>query len=208
MENKFKIITPSYNNEDWLEYNLASILNQTYTNYKILYINDNSTDNTFSKVEGIVGDNPKFKLVNRTENKGATYNYFFELDEYLNNDNDIIVHLDGDDWLFDNNVLENLNKFYNEKDVWMTYGKFYCFDGTNDLKLGYPQNTPHPDFVMEYKLFRQDTWRASHMRTYRTFLFKKFNTNDLISNIDNKLYWHASDLAFQFPFLECVLKTK
>jgi glycosyltransferase involved in cell wall biosynthesis len=208
MENKFKIITPSYNNEDWLEYNLASILNQTYTNYKILYINDNSTDNTFSKVEGIVGDNPKFKLVNRTENKGATYNYFFELDEYLNNDNDIIVHLDGDDWLFDNNVLENLNKFYNEKDVWMTYGKFYCFDGTNDLKLGYPQNTPHPDFVMEYKLFRQDTWRASHMRTYRTFLFKKFNTNDLISNIDNKLYWHASDLAFQFPFLEMCPKDK
>jgi glycosyltransferase involved in cell wall biosynthesis len=208
MENKFKIITPSYNNEEFVEYNLASILNQTYTNYEVLYINDNSTDNTFNKVEEIVGNNPKFKLINRTENKGATYNYFFELDEYLNNDNDIIVHLDGDDWLFDENVLENLNKFYNEKDVWMTYGKFYCYDGTKDIKLGYPQSTPYPDFIIKHKLFRQDVWRASHMRTYKTFLFKKFNVNDLISKINNKLYWHAVDLVHQFAFLEMCPKDK
>jgi glycosyltransferase involved in cell wall biosynthesis len=208
MENKFKIITPSYNNEEFVEYNLASILNQTYTNYEVLYINDNSTDNTFSKVESIVGNNPQFKLINRTENKGAAYNYFFELDEYLDNDNDIIVHLDGDDWLFDNNVLKNLNDYYNEKDVWMTYGKFYCYDGTDNLTLGYPQSTPHPDFVLEHKLFRQDTWRASHMRTYRTFLFKKLDTNDLISKLDNKLYWHAVDLAFQYPYLEMCPKNK
>jgi len=31
-QNKFRIITPSYNNEECIEYNLASILNQTYTN--------------------------------------------------------------------------------------------------------------------------------------------------------------------------------
>jgi hypothetical protein len=40
------------------------------------------------------------------------------------------------------------------------------------------------------------------MRTYRTFLFKKFNTDDLISKINNNLYWHAVDLAHQFAFLE------
>ena len=36
-QNKFRIITPSYNNEEWIEYNLASILNQTYTNYKVIF---------------------------------------------------------------------------------------------------------------------------------------------------------------------------
>ena len=30
IRNKFKIITPSFNNEKWVEYNIASILNQTY----------------------------------------------------------------------------------------------------------------------------------------------------------------------------------
>ena len=45
-KNKFVIITPSYNNEEWVEPNLASMLNQTYTNWRTIYINDCSTDNT------------------------------------------------------------------------------------------------------------------------------------------------------------------
>ena len=52
--NKFTIITPSYNNIDWVEYNLASILNQTHTNWRLLYIDDCSTDGTFEKVSEIL----------------------------------------------------------------------------------------------------------------------------------------------------------
>ena len=35
-QNKFIILTPSFNNEEWVEYNVASILNQTYTNYEVI----------------------------------------------------------------------------------------------------------------------------------------------------------------------------
>ena len=52
-ENKFKIVIPSYNNEQWIEHNVASILNQTYTNYDVLYINDASTDDTLSHIQKI-----------------------------------------------------------------------------------------------------------------------------------------------------------
>lgn len=206
--NKFKIITPSYNNEDWVEYNLASVLNQTYTNYEVLYIDDASTDQTYEKVKSLVGGDSRFNIVKRLENKGATYNYFYELESYLTNDQDIIVHLDGDDWLFDTEVLEKLNNFYNDKDVWMTYGIFYCYDGTDEVKLGYPQSTEYSEFIKSNKLFRRDIWRASHMRTYKTFLYNKFDRRDLVSSIDNKIYWHASDLAFQFPFMEMCPKDK
>ena len=53
-KNKFKIVIPSYNNEQWVEPNVASILNQTYTNYDVLYINDASTDNTLTLVNELV----------------------------------------------------------------------------------------------------------------------------------------------------------
>jgi glycosyltransferase involved in cell wall biosynthesis len=202
-QHKFKIVTPSYNNIDWVEYNVASVLNQTYQNYEVLYIDDNSTDGTYDKVLSIVKDDPRWKVIRRTENKWATYNYFFaDAIDFLEDDDDIIIHLDGDDWLFDNNVLENLNKFYVEKDVWMTYGKMYCFTGSDEVVEANPQNTPYSDYVIKNKLFRKDMWRASHMRTYKTFLFKKFDTQDLYSKIDGKLFWHAGDLAFQFPYLE------
>jgi glycosyltransferase involved in cell wall biosynthesis len=207
--NKFKIIIPSYNNSEWVEYNIASVLNQIYTNYEVLYIDDGSDDNTYDKALSIIKDDNRWKIIKRDENKGGTYNYFFgESIDFLGSDEDVIVHLDGDDWLFDEEVLKNLNEFYISRNVWMTYGKFYCYTGSDKIAEAYPQNTPHPDFVIENKLFRRDTWRASHMRTYKTFLYKKLDLNDLYSKIDGKLFWHAADLAFQFPFLEMCPKDK
>lgn len=202
-QNKFKIITPSYNNAEWVEYNLASILNQTYTNYDVLYINDASTDNTYELVNNLVGDNAKFNIINRTTNCGAMYNYSYELEKFISDDDSIIIHLDGDDWLYDDTVLEQLNEFYNQHDCWMTYGGFIVWNG-HDIEpaLPYPQSTPFSDFVHEHKLYRLDHWRASHLRTYKSFLYKAIQLDDFKSKINNELYWHAADLAMQFPCLE------
>lgn len=207
INNKFKIITPSFNNEEWVEYNIASILNQTYTNYEVLYIDDNSTDNTYEKVLEIVKDLPNWKVIKNKTNKGATYNYFETVDGYANN-NDILIHLDGDDWLYDETVLEKLNNFYNDKDVWMTYGGFVCYDGTDESKLPYPQSTPHPDFIHNHKKYREDIWRASHLRTYRSFLFKLIKREDVKLLNSDQYYWHGGDLAFQYPCMEMCPKEK
>jgi hypothetical protein len=207
-QNKFKIITPSYNNAEWVEYNLASILNQTYTNYEVLYINDASTDNTYDQVVSIVGDLPNWTIINNETNKGATYNYFEHREEFLNDD-DIVIHLDGDDWLYDETVLDKLNTFYNQHDCWMTYGGFIVWNGFDaEPTLPYPQSTLFDDFVHEHKLYRKDLWRTSHMRTYRGFLFKSLPSDEMRSLTDGEYYWHASDLAFQFPFLEMCPKDK
>ena len=201
-QNKFKIIIPSYNNEKWIEPNLASVLNQTYTNYDVLYIDDASTDNTYKAVTDIVGGLPNWIVILNKENKGASYNYTEQFDKIDVQDDDIIVHLDGDDWLIDDNVLAQLNDFYNQKGCWMTYGGFVCWDGTDDIKMPYPQSTPYPKFVHDHKLYRQDMWRASHLRTFRYFLWNSIDRQDLVSQIDDKLFWHASDLSWQYPCLE------
>lgn len=208
-QNKFRIITPSYNNEEWIEYNLASILNQTYTNYKVTYIDDASTDNTYEKVKEIVGELPNWNVIRNSENRGAMYNYFHNLNSYIEDPEEIVIHLDGDDWLYDETVLEKLNTFYNEKDCWMTYGGFIVWDGPDaEPTLPYPQSTEHPDFVHKYKMYRQDHWRASHLRTYRAFLLQAVNLEDLKSLQDGKYYWHAADLAFQYPCMEMCPKEK
>ena len=40
------IIIPNYNHADYLEERITSILNQTYTNYEIIILDDKSTDNS------------------------------------------------------------------------------------------------------------------------------------------------------------------
>ena len=205
MNNKFKIITPSYNNSDWIEYNVASILNQTYTNWEVVYINDNSTDDTLEKIKSIVGNNKQYNIIDNTTNRGATYNYFEHLD--LLNDEDICLHLDGDDWLIDNTVLEKLNDLYNNTDCWMTYGGMVVWDG-DTFTPTYPQNTPYDDFVHKNKFYRRDIWRASHLRTYRGFMLKNLPKEDIKDLKNKEYYFHASDLAFQYALLEVSGKDK
>ena len=202
IKNKFKIICPSYNNENWVDTHISSILEQTYDNYEVLYIDDCSTDKTWDKVNKLVGSNPKFKLVRNEENKGATHNYVNFLDEFMSDDEEILVHLDGDDWFAIPNVLEELNNFYNKNDYWMTYGGFVEWKGGETTNQPFPQNSPYDSFVHRHNKYREDLWRASHLRTYKWFLFKSIDKNDFVSNIDNKLYWHASDLCWAYPCLE------
>ena len=200
-KNKFVIIITSYNDEDWVDYNIASILNQNYTNYEVMYYDDASTDNTYSKVKTLAENDNRFKIFTRTENKQALHSYIECLDNI--NDEDILVCVSGDDWLFDENVLNNLNNYYNNNDVWMTYGKFYCWDGKSDSAVeANPQNTPYPDLVHKYKLYKKDVWRASHLRTFKGFLIKKVYKEHYRSKIDLNYFDHASDLAISFPCLE------
>jgi glycosyltransferase involved in cell wall biosynthesis len=209
-QNKFKIIIASYNNEDWVEYNIASVMNQTYANYNVVYVDDCSTDSTSQLVHNMVDADQRFTIIKNDTNLGADggaiYNYirFYETLE----DDEICVSMCGDDWLIDEHVLENLNRFYNEKDVWMTYGEFYAYDGSDVVTKANPQNTPYPDFVHKYKLYRRDMWRASHLLTFRGFLPKKIDLNDIKSRYNNKWFYHAPDLAVAFPCLEMCPKEK
>ena len=206
--NRFIIVTPSYNNSEWVEYNLASVLNQTYENWALVYVDDCSTDDTYEKVSEILKDNPKCKVIKNETNKGAAYNYIEYVRYFFPEDNDIIVHLDGDDWLYDENVLEKLNALYNEKDYWMTYGKFVCWDGSGGVTESFPQGSAYDDFIHNHKLYRRDQWRASHLRTYKYFLWNSIDRDDLKSRFDGEYFWHASDLAWAYPALEMCPKDK
>ena len=132
VNNKFKIVIPSYNNEKWIEYNTASIIRQTYKNYDVLYINDKSTDKTLELIEDIKKkynlDN--WKILNNPKNMKRGYNInpnSNHMIEFMDSDDDILVFVDGDDWLVDDTVLEKLNNYYNMHGSWMTYGGMYTY---------------------------------------------------------------------------------
>jgi len=203
--NKFIILITAYNDEKWVEYNIASILNQTYSNYKVLYYDDASTDNTFQEVNKIVQNNDKFTITTRKNNMQALYSYE-ECIKQIKED-EILVCMSADDWLYDDNVLENLNNYYNDNNVWMTYGKFVAWDGENITEAN-PQNTPYPDFTHINSFYRKDHWRASHLRTFRGSLLKKIDLSEFKSNTDGLYFDHAADLALTYPCLEMCGKDK
>lgn len=205
MNNKFRIVIPSYNNQEWVEYNIQSILNQTYKNYEVYYVDDASSDKTVVRVKSIVNGDPRFFVIQNAKNMGALYNYVTYLVHNLDDENTILCLLDGDDWLYDITVLEKLNEFYNRNDVWMTYGGMIVYTD-NGFTQANPQNTAYSDETHQTRSYRKDLWRASHFRTYRAFLWKSIHDEDLRELDTGDYYNHASDLAFQFPCLEMCSK--
>lgn len=206
MQNKFIIICCSYNNEDWVETHLESILEQTYTNYEVIYVNDASTDNTLEQVNKMVGKDKRFHIINNKENLDSPTNYFKYTYEFMHNrdENEILVELCGDDWFATPTVLEQLNDVYNKTDCWLTYGGMRVWNGGEDIVMPNPQNSNYDPFIHKHALYRKDHWRAGHLHSFRWFLHKAFKPQDAVSMIDHQLYKHAIDLQLQFSIMEMV----
>jgi len=202
IENNFLITVAGRNVENWIETNLNSILCQTYKNYRVIYINDASTDNTEILYNNIVRNNSKFTYIKNLTRQPVKRIDLMEDIKYSEDPNTIVIELDADDWIATETVLEQYNDFYNKNDCWITYGKMLVWDGSDRLTEANPQNSPYPDFVKDNNLYRLDVWRASHLRTYRYFLRKNIKKDDLTSNITNEYFEHAGDLAITFQLME------
>lgn len=197
-ENKFKIIVPFYNVEKWITYCVRSVKAQKYENYECILIDDISTDKTPEIIKKEIEGNDKFRLIKNTEKKYALKNIHDTLNLINPDEKDIIVILDGDDWLSSADVLSKLNDIYNLEDCWMTFGSY----------IEYPKNIRGKfakkisDDVVDNNLFRESDWMSSHLRTFRYKLWEKINKQDFVSSETEKYYKAAWDLAFVFPMLE------
>lgn len=194
-EKQFVVIIPSYNNEHWVRKNLNSILTQKYSNFKIIYIDDCSSDNTYQIVSQYRKRSPdKIKVIRNQQNQGALKNIYEAI--HTCEDNEIIVLVDGDDWLYDTKVLKRLNRYYSnpKKPIWLTYGSYINFPaGNQDINREYSQHS-----IISNK-FREDI-HPSHLRTFYAWLFKKIKKEDLMYN--DEFYSMTWDLAMMFPMIE------
>ena len=71
MQEKISIIVPVYNVEAYLERCVESILQQTYTNFELLLINDGSTDQSGDLCDQLVSKNENIKVFH-LENAGVS----------------------------------------------------------------------------------------------------------------------------------------
>ena len=193
-ENKFIIITPVYNAEEYIEKCIRSVLSQDYHNYEYIIIDDCSTDMTLEIIMKIYSENQSFKYVRNTERLGSAVGNFVKgIKDYSKNDEDVIITVDGDDWLHGTDVLSYLNQQYQDENVFMTYGQY------EPLSHSYHNYcSPIPNF----RTYRKSgLWVASHLRTFKKKIWDIIKDEDL-RDIDGGYYKVASDAAWLYPLLE------
>lgn len=105
---KFSIIIPNYNNEKYIEKCINSVLNQTYKNFEIIFIDDCSTDNSV-KIARIMATkdfpNGRIKIV---RNESKRYNGGSRNVGLTRATGDYILFIDSDDWLKNEEVLKRI----------------------------------------------------------------------------------------------------
>lgn len=105
-EHKIGIIIPNFNYEHTIEKCLNSILNQTYKNYLIIFVDDMSTDNSVKIAKKLLKAPHKVIELKQKRYNGGTRNEGYL---HLSDDVDYIFCVDSDDWLYDEHSLERIN---------------------------------------------------------------------------------------------------
>lgn len=103
---KIGIIVPNCNYEHTIEKCLNSVLNQTYKNYEIVFVDDVSTDRSVEIAKSMLKPPHKvIELKQKRLNGGARNEAYL----HLSDDVDYVTYLDSDDWFLDENVLDKIN---------------------------------------------------------------------------------------------------
>lgn len=68
---KVSIITPVYNSGKFIKDTISSVLNQTYTNWEMILVDDCSTDNSKKIINEYVEKDSRFKYIKLSQNSGA-----------------------------------------------------------------------------------------------------------------------------------------
>lgn len=206
MRQCFKIMIPVYNCEEWIGKNIQSIREQKYKHFQAVIINDASTDNTLKIIQKAIGDDGRFKIVNNSMRKGSLANQIENMALLFPKDEDVMMTIDGDDWLIRNDTFDCLIETYEKYDCWMTHGKVIEYGrvlrGDEDCSCRVAHAlTPEYDFrVNEFMLFQ--------LRTYKYFLRKNIKPIDLIYDLTGNYYPVAQDVAHLLPMGEMAGKER
>lgn len=132
---KVSIIMPSFNSEKFIKESINSIIEQTYSNWELIVIDDCSTDSTKSIVEGISDE--RIVFLQNTKNQGAAQTRNNGIEKASGR---WIAFLDSDD-LWKKDKLEEQLRFMCENSYSFTYTGYEAFKEDKQSTLFIPKST-------------------------------------------------------------------
>ena len=89
---KISVILPVYNSEKYIRKAIESVLNQTFSDFELIIVNDGSTDNTLDIIKSFEDD--RITIINQSnQGPGAARNNALKIAR-----GQYVMYLDSDDW--------------------------------------------------------------------------------------------------------------
>lgn len=187
----FTCVLVMHNNANFCLKSLNSVLEQDYKYYRVVIVDNGSTDQTFELMQNYIIKNElltkNIRLI-RHKDPMPLKDIYKEVFAGCA-DHEIIVLLKSTDWLAHSDVLSKLNDTYNNPDVWLAYGAsrdFPSFKKHGELRA---KN------ITSISRAQKTPWMYSGLRSFRIELMKSFhldgqNESQLFAPMVEHSKWH------------------
>lgn len=196
-EHPFVIVIYADNATNSMAKNLASIFCQNYTNYRVIYIANETDIASARNFVQAKNQEHRYTFINNHEDHNELATLYAAVHTCA--DDEIILPLRATDWLVHDNVLTIINNAYTSDNVWFTYGIPSPCQTINPYC-----RRPMPDAVVSLKCYREYDWEYERPYSFYAGLFKQLRLEDMINK--TTFFQDAIDMAYVFPFLEMTEK--
>lgn len=182
---KISVIVPNYNHAPYLRQRLDSIFNQSYQNFEVIILDDNSSDNSRDIIEEFRSHRQVVQIIYNETNSGSTFKQWDKSIQLASGG--LIWIAESDDWC-EPGFLETLIKAFEENsNCVLAYVQSYAVNGEGEIFWQPPYDQPSrymegKEYIGQYlarsnsifnasmALFRKETfYRAS--KDYTSFRF-------------------------------------
>mgnify|MGYP004626126351 CR=1 FL=1 len=160
------IIMAAYNAENTIGQAITSVIQQTYTDFELIIINDCSTDRTVDVINEFIKKDTRIRLINNSKNMGVSYTRKHGLDEAKGS---WIAILDSDDlWLPEKLAKQVEFQKKTNADLLYTGSGFMNVDGK---QINWKLNVPE---VITYRQLLKQNILSNSSALVRKDLYEKY----------------------------------
>lgn len=123
------IIVPIFNSEKYIDKCISSIISQTYTNWKLILVDDGSTDSSLALCKSYAEKDGRIIILEK-KNTGVSDSRNMGLDRAVG---EFVMFVDSDDYWLDDAVLERLVTVAVMNDLDIVRGEYIANDENDNL---------------------------------------------------------------------------
>lgn len=179
--------------EEWVGHCLSSLRSQTWLDWEAFVTIDPCGDRTLQQAVAARGNDARIAIALNEQRQYSMRNLIDGIARSNAAPDDVIVVLDGDDWLLHDDSLRIIARTYAQDDCWLTYGSWVCNEpDTPGRWPGYPDDAYN---------FRSLQWLGTAVRTWKKWLWDRIDIADFRDR-RGEFFRVVEDVAAMFPMME------
>jgi GT2 family glycosyltransferase len=144
------VVVLSFNHQDFIERALRSVIFQTFRDFEIIFIDNNSADQSFERGLAVLQESGvRFHAEKTVKNLGISLGFNHAITTYASGT--YLATLAGDDWWDMDNLKYKVEYANSHPEYGMVYGNGYNFDHeTEEITIFYRQPSVSGDVLREF----------------------------------------------------------